>query len=389
MTAAVAFKPKTSAFDSALRLGALFAETAAAHDTAASFPFDNFTQLSQAGLLALRTPRAFGGSGAGLREAAGVIGAVAYGEPATALILAMQYIQHAGIARSQRWPAHLKERVAREAVAGVSLINALRVEPELGSPARGGLPATTAVRDGDQWRLSGHKIYSTGVPILSWYTVWAKTDDATPRVGMFLVPAGRPGTKVVETWDHLGLRASGSHDVIFDNVVIPLDHAVDIRLPAEWTPDDMLQQHVENGIFLSALYNGVAKAGRDWLLGFLNDRVPANLGKPLSSLPRVQEAVGAIEILLTTNDRLIDGLAADLDAGIARPATDAHIIKSVVTNNAVQALETAMSLTGNHGLTRKNPLERHYRDVLCGRIHTPQDDTVKLNLGRAALAVTS
>ena len=88
--------------------------------------------------------------------------------------------------------------------------------------------------DRDGWRLSGRKIYSTGAPILKWYAVWARTDEAEPRVGTFLVPAGLPGTSIVETWDHLGLRASGSHDVVFDDVVIPLDHEIDVRLPEDW-----------------------------------------------------------------------------------------------------------------------------------------------------------
>ena len=57
--------------------------------------------------------------------------------------------------------------------------------------------------------------------------VWARTDEPETRVGQFLVPAGLPGTRVVETWDHLGLRASGSHDIIFDDVVFPLDHEID------------------------------------------------------------------------------------------------------------------------------------------------------------------
>jgi len=63
------------------------------------------------------------------------------------------------------------------------------------------------------------------------------------------------------------------------------------------------------------------------------------------------------------------------------------VIKLTVTNNAVAAVEDALSLTGNHGLSRANPLERHYRDVLCGRVHTPQDDSTRIGLGRAALGL--
>jgi alkylation response protein AidB-like acyl-CoA dehydrogenase len=58
-----------------------------------------------------------------------------------------------------------------------------------------------------------------------------------------------------------------------------------------------------------------------------------------------------------------------------------------VTNDAVAAVEDALSLSSNHGLSRANPLERHYRDVLCGRVHTPQDDATRSAAGRAALGL--
>jgi alkylation response protein AidB-like acyl-CoA dehydrogenase len=61
--------------------------------------------------------------------------------------------------------------------------------------------------------------------------------------------------------------------------------------------------------------------------------------------------------------------------------------KLVATNNAVKAVDIAMSLVGNPGLSRHNPLERHHRDVLCSRIHMPQDDMVLTGAGRATLGV--
>jgi len=87
------------------------------------------------------------------------------------------------------------------------------------------------------------------------------------------------------------------------------------------------------------------------------------------------------------NARLIDGFAADFDDGVELSAAESNVIKLTVTNNAVTVVEDALSLTGNHGLTRANPLERHYRDVLCGRVHTPQDDATRVGLGRAALGL--
>ena len=140
-------------------------------------------------------------------------------------------------------------------------------------------------------------------------------------------------------------------------------------------------------VLMGALYTGVARAGRDWLLGFLRERQPSALGAALATLARVQEAVGRIEGLLLANDRLVRGLARDIDAGLDVAGTDSALIKSLVTNQAVQAVEIAQSLSSNHGLARKNPLERHWRDVLCGRIHTPQDDSVWVAAGRRALGV--
>lgn len=246
-------------------LAAGFAARAAGHDRTGTFPFQNFGELSEAGLLSLTVPAVHGGAGAGARYAARVIGIIGKADPSTALVLSMHYINHLVMARSPTWPARLSRKLARESVEGLALINALRVEPELGSPARGGLPATIVRRTETGWSLTGHKIYSTGSPILKWYLVWARTDEAEPRVGQFLVPAGLPGTRIVETWDHHGLRASGSHDVIFEDVVIPRDAEIDVRKPADWRAPDIAQAAV-HAVFIAAIYDGVARAARDWLI---------------------------------------------------------------------------------------------------------------------------
>jgi alkylation response protein AidB-like acyl-CoA dehydrogenase len=373
-------------FERANALASEFAARAAQHDRDASFPFENFTALSEAGLLALTVPVALGGHGAGALDAARLIGIFGKADPSTALVLSMHYIQHLVMARSAHWPARLARKLARETIDGVALINALRVEPDQGSPSRGGLPATIARRTETGWRLSGRKIYSTGAPILKWYAVWAKTDEPDVRVGLFLVPAGLPGTRIVETWDHLGLRASGSHDVVFDDVVFPLDYEIDVRKPVDWLVPDFTQATVHT-IFVAAIYDGIARAARDWVITFLRERVPSNLGAALSTLPRVQEIVGGIEANLTVNARLIESFAGDFDDGVQLSPSESNIIKLTVTNNAVAVVEQALSLTSNHGLTRANPLERHYRDVLCGRVHTPQDDATRVIAGRLALGL--
>jgi alkylation response protein AidB-like acyl-CoA dehydrogenase len=370
----------------AQKLAPVLAERAVVHDRDGRVAFESFQDLFDAGLLSLTVPTALGGHGANARTTSRVLGVIAQADPSTALILSMHYIQHFEMARNSEYPTRLARKLARESVEAGALINTLRVEPALGSPSRGGLPETVARRTETGWRLTGHKIYSTGAPILKWYSVWAKTDEAEPRLGLFLVPAGLPGTRIVETWDHLGLRASGSHDVIFDDVVIPLDYEIELRKPEAWRTADPTQA-LKHGVFVAAIYDGIARAARDWIVTFLNTRTPSSLGAPLATLPRAQEIVGAMEARLIVNARLIASAARDFDEGIVPGAIESNVIKLTVTNNAVAVVEDALSLSSNHGLSRANPLERHHRDVLCGRVHTPQDDATRIAAGRAALGL--
>ncbi len=364
------------------RLTHEFAETAADFDRDSRFPHENFARLHEHGLLALTVPVALGGYGATLAQTRRVVSAVAKGEPSTALVLVMQYLQHSRLQQNEAWPLSLREQVALDAVKEGALTNALRVEPELGTPARGGLPKTLAKRHGEGWLLNGHKIYSTGIAGLTWLTVWAHSDEAEPRVGSWLVHRDAPGIKVIETWDHLGMRATSSHDVIFEDVFVPEQYAVDVRpVGNERTSELDTKGVLWLSVLLSSIYDAVAQAARDWFVQWLQERVPANLGASLATLPRFQEIVGRIDALLLNNKILLDAAAAG-----QVPLESAAQIKYLVTGNAIKAVEEAIAATGNPGLSRKNALERHYRDVLCSRIHTPQNDAILLAAGRAALS---
>ncbi len=364
------------------------AGNAAEVDRDGAFPWRSLDVLHSERLLALTARVQDGGEAAGMAQVCELVRQAGRGCASTALILAMQLI-HLRTVSTSDWPEHLRSRVGRSAGRFGALINALRVEPALGTPARGGLPETIARRTEHGWEISGRKIYSTGAPALSWMLVFARTDEDLPRTGMFLVPARTNGVlaagiSVEETWDQLGLRGSGSHDVVFANMAIPGDHAVDLRRPADWARRDPVGS-AWLALPVAALYTGVAEAARDWIAGFLRDRVPANLGAPLATLPRMQEAVGRIEALLLTNRRLIAGAAAEIDAGVIPSAAESGLIKTVAAENAIAAVQEAMLLAGNHGLSRANPLERHLRDVLCARVHTPQPDAAFTAAGRIAL----
>ena len=88
-----------------------------------------------------------------------------------------------------------------------------------------------------------------------------------------------------------------------------------------------------------------------------------------------------------TSSSVSDPTLADIEAAAGRIApADSFRVKYLVTNQAIEVVQKAIELTGNPGLSNANPLQRHYRDVLCSRIHTPQNDTILINSGRAAFS---
>jgi len=206
-----------------------------------------------------------------------------------------------------------------------------------------------------------------------------------PHAGLAVVhEAGLLTLTVERTWDHLGLRASRSDDVIFDRVPVPFGATLDLAEPGPPGADPG-GLRAWNALGIAAIYLGVATAARDWLTGYLRERVPTNLGQPLASLPRFQSEVGVISARLFTATTLVEAVALAVDRGEQAGSAQPGIAKTVATTAAIEAVQRAVALIGNAGLSRRNPLERHLRDVLCGRVHTPQDDVVLTSAGRAQL----
>ena len=370
-------------------VAAFLAARADEHDRDGSFPFEGVARVHEAGLLTATVAERYGGPGLGLARTAQILRALGAGDPSVALVTAMTLFTHAAQAAGAQWPDPYYRQLLEESASGPALVNALRVEPDLGTPARGGLPATTARADGDAWLVTGHKIFSTGAVGLRWMAVWARTDEDPARVGSFLVRADSPGVAIEPTWDHLGLRASRSDDVILDGVRVPRDAVSGLVDPAVPDPRRDPGLVAWNNLGLTALYLGVAEAAQRWLIGFLHERTPSALGKPLATLARFQHEVGEIEAALLAATDLVDALARRFDAGDALAAAHAPAAKLIGTRAAIDAVQRAVAVIGNNGLTRANPLQRHLRDVLCARVHTPQDDSITAALGQAALARVS
>ena len=158
-------------------------------------------------------------------------------------------------------------------------------------------------------------------------------------------------------------------------------HAVDVWPTDESPAPDAEQFRLfanRHTALLAAIYDSVARAARDWLVAWLGARVPGNLGQALSSLPRVQEKWGRSKgcCWLTARCWRMPRSSA---FPLLRP-----IWRKSLSPTTPFWRSTALELTGNHGLSRQHPLERHYRNVLCGRVHTPQNDSAWQAAGKQA-----
>ena len=357
-------------------------------DRSGRFPWEGLQAVHEAGLMTATVSVERGGHG-GLSavDSVRVFRALGKGDPSTALLVAMTHLAHGLF--GPIWPDELYRRVLGESAAGPVPINAIRAEPELGAPARGGLPATTVRRTDDGWVLNGHKGFATGSEGLGYHLVWAVTEDDEPLIGHVIVPSTdadgvpTPGIRIERTWDHLGMRGTSTHDVVYTDVHVPLDHftgQVVGSVPNNAAPTDGTMLGV------AALYVGVAEAARDWFGEFARTRVPTALGRPIATTERIQGVAGEIEAHLTTAQEVLRSIALSVDGGDPAAFSRFGLAKVISSRSAIAAVETAVSALGNPALTRSNPLERHLRDVLCSRIHPPQDDTALVGVGRAVLA---
>lgn len=373
-------------------VAAEIAETAPEYDRTGDVPVRGLAIAHRAGLLTATVGRQYGGRGSGPGETARILTALGEGDPSVALIAANTLAAHSAQAANGHWPAKFYHDVLRRSAEGPAPVNAIRAEPELGAPARGGLPKTRLRRTRSGWLLDGHKSYATGGTALAYHSVWVVADEpggdpAAPRVGHAIVPGDLPGITWVDTWDHLGLRASNTHDVVYEGVELPEDAFVEIPRGTDGVYRDPAAMAGPGSFGHPALYVGVARAARRAFAEFARARVPAALGKPIAATERIQSVAGEIDLQIAQAETLLHGVLLRIEAGDTAVLPQLSVIKVAIARAAVAAVQTAVAALGNPGLSRRNSLERHLRDVLCVRVHPPQEDAALAAAGRRVLEV--
>jgi alkylation response protein AidB-like acyl-CoA dehydrogenase len=367
----------------ARRLAPRFAARAADHDRDGSFPVDDFADLRQSGLFGLMVPERLGGIGAGFAEYAAVAYELARGNGATALVFNM----HASVtgalsgvtdelADALGLPAEALQ--ARDdflrAAANGSWYAVAMSERGAGSRLSQLTTAYEAVDGG--YHLKGSKTFCSGAGYADAYLVAARNAADQVQVSHFVVPAGE-GLQVEETWDALGMRATGSHDLHVD-ATVPAGALLGgmeglALVVAQLAPQWMVASY-------AAVYVGVARAAVDAAVEHVNARKLGHLPAVRARIGRADAAVAAAQLTVTEAARRVD-----TDPGAAETNRWVWRAKLTAGSTAAEVAASMLEAAGTSAMRRGHPLERLYRDARCGSLQPATSDVCADWLGVEAI----
>lgn len=374
--------------DLAAGLADRFAARAAGHDSANTFPLDNFEDMRAAGFLRLTVPAELGGLGASQADLLPALERLAQGDGATALAVTM-HVSPVGqwSAIWRRTGAAALDRLLRS-VARDELVWAA-LTAEAGVPSRMSDSRTVATRVAGGYRVTGRKIFCTNSSVATHCSTTARYADPErgPRLMLFRVDLSDPAVTIHRTWDTLGMRATQSNDVEYRDLFLP-DDALVHSLPIGHYDARLLETVFAWGLpAFGAVYTGIAQGALSWVLDLVRRRGTTTDRTVLTS-------VAEAEILLEQARAMYTRHAAEVatgtmfhgmgvQEGLARCAA----VKHVCTENAIRAVDRLVEVAGGVAYSRAHPFERMWRDVQAGRLMPFDPHTARELIGASALGV--
>ncbi|HEY8173220.1 MAG TPA: acyl-CoA dehydrogenase family protein [Dehalococcoidia bacterium] len=366
-----------------------FATRAEQHDREGSFPQENIDALQKSGYLAGGVPAELGGMGAESTYDLMVgMSRLARGCASTAIAANM----HMSIVREgtrlwrhrEKAPPTLGGAVEGllRAVAGGQLV-ACAPNTEAGTDLMS--PMTEAKPVDGGYVVNGRKMFGTMSPAAQLMMVSARVpkDDGTYDRALLIVPAAAPGVTIMNNWDAMGMRASGSHDIVFENVQLP---AASVTPTSGWglLEAGFIDQAASVNFALVACFLGIAEAARDIAIEMVTTRRKGPKKKLLAERIPIQQIIAEIEIDLAAGRAIVDRAGRMAETYFAAygpgeaPDDEANALfkeqqamKYVLQRNAISIVDKAMTVSGGAGYMSKSPLSRMYRDVRAGPFMQP------------------
>ena len=351
-----------------------------AWDEASEFPLSTVKKLGAMGLLGMIFPTELGGAGLGYVDYALAIEELSAVDGSLGLTVAAHNslgTNHIFLAGNEAQKAKYVPLLASgEWLAAWGL-----TEPGSGSDAAGA--RTTAVRKGDRYVLNGNKTFITNGRYADVAVIIAVTDKSKGTHGLsaFVVEKGTPGFRPGKKENKLGLRASDTSELIFEDCEIPVENLLGVE--GEGFVDAM--RVLDGGrISIAALSLGIARGALDAALKYVKER--RQFGKAIAEFQGIQWKLADMATELDAARLLTQRAAVLKDAGrkVTRESAMAKLMASEV---AVRICNDAVQLFGGYGFIKDYPAEKFYRDVKLCTIGEGTSEIQRMVIAREILKV--
>jgi alkylation response protein AidB-like acyl-CoA dehydrogenase len=342
------------------------------------FPLETIKKCGELGLMGSIFPEELGGAGLGYIDYSLIIEELARVDPSVALIVAA----HTSLCANHIYIAgtdEQKQRYLPKLASGEWIGCWSLTEPEAGSDAAG--TRTSAVREGDCWILNGGKTFTTNAHYAQVCVAMAVTDRAAAHHGIsaFILEAGVPGFRVGKKENKLGMRASATGEVLFENCRLPASQLLG-QLGEGFI--DSLRVLDGGRISIAALAVGTAQGAYDAALAYSKQR--RQFGRPISEFQAIQHKLADMHTSIEAA-RLLTWRAAYMKDRGERVTKEASMAKLFASEMAVGVCNEAVQIHGGYGFIKEYGVEKFYRDVKLCTIGEGTSEIQRLVIARQIL----
>jgi alkylation response protein AidB-like acyl-CoA dehydrogenase len=332
------------------------------------FPTALFRRAGELGYFGMRYPEP-DGIGADVVSYVLATEEIARGSLAVGATCAMQSLMGTTFVQ-QFAQGEVRERLVGPAMAGEVIGGICMTEPDSGSDLFG--MSTTATERGGTWHLNGCKTWVTSAPAADMFTVFARTGDK--QLGIFLVEKGAAGLRLGRAIDKLGVRASLTSEVFFE------DTPATCALGDPTRGTDALREvlaHIR--VMTAALALGVAQAAFDDSVKYAAERT--QFGRPINRFQLVQAHLADMAVDLEAARRMTHWAAWRSDQGLPN-AHEASMAKLFASEAAARICDRASRVLASYGYAKEFPMERYLRDIRFTLIGGGTSEILRVNIAK-------
>ena len=351
---------------------------AAEIDVTERFPMENVKKMGELGMMGIPFPTEFDGAGGDVLSYILAVEELSKVCATTGVILSAHTSLCASLINENGTPEQ-KEKYLRDLCTGNKIGAFGLTEPGAGTDAAG--QQTTAVLDGDNYILNGSKIFITNGGVADTFIVFAMTDKSkgTKGISAFIVEKGFLGFSIGKKEDKLGIRASSTTELIFENCVVPKENLIG----REGKGFGIAMKTLDGGrIGIAAQALGIAEGALEEAIKYMKER--KQFGRPISAFQGLQWMVAEMSTKIEAA-RFLVYKAAWLKENKQPYSVDAARAKLYAAEVAMDVTTKAVQLFGGYGYTKEYPMERMMRDAKITEIYEGTSEVQKMVISGSLL----